>query len=448
MVNFLRFFLGDELTEKPLRIKGAGGGQRSKKLAHVFIGAADPALAKSCRTFKSLNSITSGLIYGQPATYWTPNTFFRDDIRSKNTLRWINALVLDIDEEGLCLLDILDRVNIAGLPRPTMINKTPHGWHVYWAIVPVWAWPKVIKLYESILTDMIKAVDGSDPQVFGPERFFRLPKHVKQFVELRYTLFDFLTWRDINKPFDECRSGGSICYMTKCLSNPAVKYLLEGVEKGTRNNTAFTLALCFKKDDFDLDSTYNALLEWNKRNSPPMPIRILKKTVKSAFNEKWKGPSTLYIENLSGLKFRYRPITPAKARRDRNRNHLKEIQDDIISYISKCGGHVFGQSQETIANKLKVPLRSFKNALKYLRNAGKVIAIITGRGRARESLYALASTIADIIKNRTTKGIPYVNVNQLIEKLLVHTNIHFLGEVVGGSSLWITQILSYVEFNE
>lgn len=437
MDKYFRFFLADQLVDKPSRKKGKGDG-RSKKLGYVYV-ASDPALAKSCRSYATLKKMSAGTVSGEQARYWTPNSFFHGAARSKNTLRWINALVLDIDEDGLCLLDIYDRVNVAGLPRPTMINKTPHGWHVYWAIVPIWAWPRVIKLYESIMVDMINAFEGADNKVFGPERFFRLPGHVKHFEKLRYTIFDFMAWREINYPGDSGRNGGHLCYMTKTLKKPAVKHLLEGVEKGSRNSTAYTLALCFKKDGFDVDSAYGALEEWNKRCSPPMPIKQLKKAVKSAYNGRFNGPSSRYIEALSGMRFKYRPITPAKARRDRKRHHLSEIRDDILNYLYKSGGYVFGQSQEDIAKYLGVPLRSFKIALEYLRAKGKVFAIKKGAGRACKTLYALPGIIVSIVKDRVAKGVPIINFAQFIKNLIVHTDIHLIGEVVGGSSLWITE---------
>lgn len=59
--------------------------------------------------------------------------------------------------------------------------------------------------------------------------------------------------------------------------------LLAGVKHGSRNNTAFFLArfLLFYIG-FDYETTLEIMEKWNTRNRPPMDLRELPATVKSA----------------------------------------------------------------------------------------------------------------------------------------------------------------------
>lgn len=437
--KIFRFFLGDQLTDKPSRRKGPGHGERSKVLAYVFMGASDPGLANSARTYSSLMKIADGDVRGLKATYWTPNTFYRSDERSKKTLRWLNALFIDIDEEGLCVLDVLNRITAAGLPAPTMVNETPHGWHAYWAIEPVRAWPKAVALYDAITRAMVGALVGSDPKAYGAERYVRIPRNVKHFNEVRYLLSDFVSWRDVSEESKPVTEKARVHYITGCLSQPGIKALLEGVESGKRDSSAFTLALAFYKDGFSREEATSNLLEWNKKNEPPLPERIIHQKVKSAYSGKYRGPSSAYVCSLTGISLSYRPITPAKPRKERVRDHLAEIQGDIIRYIENNSGRV-ELSQSEFATVLNVSLSSFKMALKALRRAGKVIALIAGLGRARKAIYALLESISAVIRELVQRGAgQFDKFNQLLQKIMVHSDIHLLDEVVGGFSLGLQQ---------
>lgn len=434
--KIIRFFLNDQLTEKAARRKGPGTGDRSKELAYVFIGAADPALAKSCRSYSTLLKIASGDIHGMPVVYWKPNTFYRGDKPLKANLRWLNALVLDIDEEGLCILDIFDRVRVAGLPEPTLINQTPHGWHVYWSITPARATTKAIALYEALIKAMIRALEGADPNCFSAEKYFRIPANVKHFSEVRYTLSDFIEWRDINEPDPTPpKSTAKIYYISKCLSQPGIREIHKGADDGCRDNSAFTLALAYYKDGFTADEALAALRVWNQDSIPALSESILQSKVKSAYSGRYKGPSDKYVHALTGIHLRYRPITPAKPREERQRDHLSEIREDIIKYIRNNGGRV-ELTQKAFAEVLDVAIRSFKAALKTLRSEGLIVAYISGAGRARQALYAILEAVADVVRDRLTKGNPWSNqygiITQFIQDVLVHTDIHPMGEVVGG----------------
>ncbi|MCL5290576.1 MAG: primase C-terminal domain-containing protein, partial [Firmicutes bacterium] len=389
--------------------------------------------------YGTLMKIVNGEIKGLPAVYWKPNTFFRDDKSQKDCLRWLNALFIDLDEEGLSSLDVFDRVYGAGLPEPTLINETPHGWHIFWAIEQVRAWPEKIKRYEKVARAMVKALEGADPHAASAEKFMRLPRNVKHFSEARYTLEDFEDWQAINE-LDTPTEKARVYYITQCLNHDAIKELLKGVEEGMRDNACFTLALCFYKDGHAQVEAMAALKEWNLKNSPPLPYHVIPQKVRSAYSGKYHGPSGVHVYDLTGIPFNSRPITPAKPREERIRDHLWEVKEDILKYLKDHGGRVGGQSgfsQTFFAELLGVALSTFKTALKSLRKDGKVIAFIKGKGRAKKVVYALLDNVVSIVRERITEGIPWGRsgngkLNHMLQELMVHSDIHSLGVVVGG----------------
>ena len=87
---------------------------------------------KAVRTYGSLFNVSKDY------TYFTPNTFYRNDLRRLSTLRWINAMSVDIDakngeNEGMTLPDVKELITEAGLPMPSLIVQTPSkGFHVHW----------------------------------------------------------------------------------------------------------------------------------------------------------------------------------------------------------------------------------------------------------------------------------------------------------------------------
>ncbi|MBK5514621.1 hypothetical protein JFT70_05480 [Bacillus sp. TH11] len=131
--------------------------------------------AKAVRTYSSLFQAQAS------TTYFTPNTFYRNDQRHAGTLRWLNALVIDIDVKtaknaGMIYPDVMEMVATAGLPTPSLIVQTPSGgFHVYWYLAePRHAFPKVVEHYKRIQQAIAEELSG-DLQAVGAERWFRLP---------------------------------------------------------------------------------------------------------------------------------------------------------------------------------------------------------------------------------------------------------------------------------
>ncbi len=87
---------------------------------------------------------------------------------------------------------------------------------------------------------------------------------------------------------------------TKSDGHADVDELLEGVEKGSRNNSAAAVAghLLTKFDEENWDLAWNTLQAWNQKNDPPLPKDELETTFKSiAKKEKSKEKPFQYIQN-------------------------------------------------------------------------------------------------------------------------------------------------------
>jgi len=121
------------------------------------------------RTYSTLYALS------EKYTYFTPNSFYRNDKREKSSLRWINAFVVDIDIKheqnqnlvadpsiGIDVPTLLDKVESIGLVPPTLVVKTPSGGvHVYWFLDDKKrATTDVCKFYESITSYIAESLGG------------------------------------------------------------------------------------------------------------------------------------------------------------------------------------------------------------------------------------------------------------------------------------------------
>jgi hypothetical protein len=64
---------------------------------------------------------------------------------------------------------------------------------------------------------------------------------------------------------------------------PCIQRLLQGVEEGFRNNSAFALSVYFARRGLNMDQLLSRLFGWNERNAPPLEASELEATVRSAF---------------------------------------------------------------------------------------------------------------------------------------------------------------------
>lgn len=434
-MNAYRAIFGDQLTETPKKQLEKQQNGYNSHLGWVFVCNQFNEKPKAVRTYHSLFGASEAY------TYFTPNTFFRNDQRHAGALRWLNAMVIDIDvkngqNQSMILPDVLDLVTSAGLPEPSLVVSTPSGgFHVYWYYnSPKRAFPKVTELYKHVQVAIAEVLNG-DLQAVGAERWFRMPtaKNMVYQSDNRVSFDELCDWLSIyhEELKEERLERNAVCVGTGgLLSHAAVQQLLKGVSEGQRDNTCYTLALAFKASGYSEKETEARLQEWNCLNDPAMRQIDVKRKVKSAFKKGAPlGPSAYWIRTLSGLPFTYQNWELAKPREDRTYSHLDEWKDDVIQYMKVQGGSISG-SQRTIAQAIKsssdesknIPYSTFKKVIEYLVQIGIIIKNVDGKGRA-------AVTTLTLVKQ--SKVVPFQPKKDR-QKNGLDSNT-FIDQVVGGS---------------
>jgi DNA-binding Lrp family transcriptional regulator len=386
VMGALRFLLADSLSEYPKRRREETELVELNNLAWVFIADRN-FKPQPVRTWSAFQKKFAD------AVYFTPNTFYSRKAKVQNALRWLNAVFVDIDDPYLCGLDVRERCWEVGLPQPMLVAKTPHGLHVYWKIKRVRATPKAVKLYTTVLRAVVAAL-GGDPQAATPEHFMRLPRCILEFAPREYPFAVFCNWyREEYLSGEVLSSGekGPVFIRRDILEHPAVRVLQEGVEKGRRDNTAFTLALCYKVAGYSREETLRELLAWNRRNKPPLPASQVMAKVRSAYKPKYHGPRSKWLSLLSGISFCYRRISRKSAteRRSRKRDRAKE---DFLKLLEVSGGKIVTlRSRLLLADKLGISPATLNRALQELVAEGRITVLTRrlGKGKGAQVVYAL-----------------------------------------------------------
>ncbi|MGP9043233.1 primase C-terminal domain-containing protein [Cytobacillus kochii] len=284
---------------------------------------------------------------------------------------------------------------------------------------------------------------AADSKANGPERYFRVPNSEDSpvvYQTTNYVDFDeFCNWYSIE--LDRRNQEKLKCVIKpgfNLFSHPALLKLLEGVEKGKRDNTCYTLALAYKSIGLSMEEAEQKLHKWNLKNMPALSFVQVHKKVKSAYkNGAPLGPSARYISELSGTPFSYQVWEPKKDRSERKYSHYDEWEEDVLSYLRQRNGKVSG-SQRLIADQItstvnknrKIPFSTFKVVLKRLIDSNKVVKLVEGKGRnAITTLYLQV----EITKENEAPMQPedYQNEDSVVNVLNSYTPI---AEVAGGDS--------------
>lgn len=410
----LRQLYRDQLTEAPKRASQKEQSGPSNHLGWVFV-CNDFAQPKAVRTYSSLFQAHAS------TTYFTPNTFYRNDQRHAGTLRWLNALVIDIDVKtpknaGIIYPDVMEMVTTAGLPTPSLIVQTPSGgFHVYWYLAePRRAFPKVVEHYKRIQQAIAEELSG-DLQAVGAERWFRLPTPQNTIHRSSERIsFDALCDWYSERSEELLHQRKVMVRKQDMMQHPAIQSLLQGVEQGRRDNTCYTLALAFKATGYSEEDTQIYLYAWNERNTPAMRQLDVKRKVKSAFKKGAPlGPSAYWIETLSGMEFKYQLWEGSKPREERTYSHLEEWKEDVLSILRENGGILCGAQRDIAkmicssvdASKI-LSYASFKRIIEILIQERLIIKTVEGKGRAAKTTIKLLQK-HNILHIKTKK--PYFN---------------------------------------
>lgn len=441
--EYLRILYGQHMREMPrMRIRSRKGTRFSydRQRPWVFIGSKHEMKAAS--TFATLLS----MIWDQEldTTYYTPNSFYRNDIRSKWTARWIHALAIDIDQkpyQHISVQDILDRCDEVGLPLPTIIVSTPSGgYHVTWAFdhskASVRATFKTIALFEAVQKS-VALVMNADLQAVGVERIFRLPteKNIRYFRPVAYPFQTFIDWRNEYAPGDEqTYSIQPVFDYYNIMNEPAIRTLYnQDAVIGTREATCFTLALAMKFSGYSLQRALEEIETWwheccEKGGKEPFSLRDAQYKVTYVYSRSHlHGPSAEVVRRLTGVDFHYnyaRIYTGAKPRHERKRSHFAEWKADLLDLIQQEGGSICA-SQKGIAERLGCAVSTLKYVISELEREG-MIRTEKKQGRNGFTRLELAESILSIDMDSTP---------QLFAKEKNSQSQNTMGEGVGGAAV-------------
>ncbi|MGG0494825.1 primase C-terminal domain-containing protein [Priestia megaterium] len=404
----------DQLTNKKKKQSEKQQTGYNNRLGWVFVSKDfTKETTKAVRTYGSLFNVNKDY------TYFTPNTFYRNDLRRLSTLRWINAMSIDIDaknggNEGMTLPDVQESITQAGLPMPSLIVQTPsNGFHVHWFLEqPKRSSDKLNAHYSRIQACIAEMIRG-DVHAVGPERLFRLPTDENTvFHSQNRVSFDTLCeWFQLVQEQDQVdvhtyKKGFCKGY-ENLLKHPAVLKILEGVNKGQRDMACYTLALAYKAAGYDEKQAEEHLHNWNQKNTPQMRQIEVKRKVKSAYNGRFHAPSAKKIRELSGMLFSYVIWEEAKPREERTYSHIEEWEGDVLAFIRAQGGQVSG-SQRDIADQItssvdaqkKIPYATFKKVVARLEEQEIISKKVSGKGRGAST----ELTIIDEVKARRAQS--------------------------------------------
>lgn len=444
--HVLRRFFRSQIQELPSKHKQSGTGH-GYDFGWIYT-------SQDCHTYKACRSYETLDLHAQCNTYYTPNTFYRNDRRAQETLRWLNAVVLDVDtknghNEGLILPDLLDRISAAGLPQPSLIVRTPSGgFHVHFILdQPRKAYSNAVRRYQLLQRTIAEAI-GADLQAIGAERFFRIPNDSNIIFQTDSTVsFDELNdWYWINHV--ESRTGHSRASGRADLSgrgilmHPAFQALLRGVQVGARDQAAYTLALAFKVEGYSDDEAAAKLHAWNELLDIPLPCGQIEKKVKSAFREgAKKGPKASFVTELSGITFQYGPIwEPAKPREERKNSHFDEWANDVIESLKALPGNEIVDSQRKLAAYWGMSLSSFQHVIRMLIESERITVEVTGKGRAAETIIRLVSDEVELSESDLQSSV--VSSKSDVQIFNVpDSNTLILDMEVGGACLLVGQFV-------
>ncbi len=395
MRNLAQQIYGNQLTEYSKKQTQKQKNGYSSRLGWVFVSKDfTKETTKAVRTYGSLFNVSKDY------TYFTPNTFYRNDVRRLSTLRWINAMSVDIDakngeNEGMTLPDVQELITQAGLPMPSLIVQTPSkGFHVHWFLEQSKRASDKLNVHYSRIQTCIAEMLKGDINAIGPERLFRLPTEENTVFhsQERVSFDDLCEWFQLVQEQDQqdvhtYKKGFCKGYET-LLQHPAVLKILEGVNKGQRDMACYTLALAYKAAGYAEKTAEAYLHNWNQKNTPQMRKIEVKRKVKSAYNGRFHAPSAKKIRELSGMLFSYVIWEEAKPREERTYSHIQEWEGDVLAFIRAQGGRVSG-SQRDLAEQItssvnadkKIPYATFKKVIARLEEQEILSKKVSGKGR-------------------------------------------------------------------
>lgn len=199
-----------------------------------------------------------------------------------------NAIYLDFD--GMELTEIQYRIDMAGIPEPSLIVHSGHGYHCYWLLT---------ESAGQEVQPIIKAMQerlNADPKAVDIPRILRVPdtmnlKGEPVQAELinrngrRTPLKTFETILDIKAQAAPETPSESVRELSEIRYN-GLNNMAAGVSKGERNFCAGRIIQTLKRLGYTKQKTTEILFQWNTLNRPRKPAAELKREINVFWHDK------------------------------------------------------------------------------------------------------------------------------------------------------------------
>lgn len=305
-------------------------------------------------------------------SHFTPNIFRKYYYADKNrkmikgfeekNLMQVNTFVVDIDTLKHSVNDILLACMDHSIGLPTFILKTSRGYQVFFVLEqPIYISKErnylsltVAKRIAENIKRSLACIDAD--QYCNDFGFFRMPnsQNIVHFNEIAlYSAKQLIDWsqRQDDNVGRQLYVIPSKQRVSSLLTSEWFHCLLQQNnvkgQKGQigRNNYLFTLALACYQDGRDKRYAFDLLDQFNSNLAQPLDTKNLEVLLESAYSGRYHGPKKEYIEQLIEI---YAPqyanmnisfgqtgwYKHKKARKDRQRSHFDEWEQDIIKWIT------------------------------------------------------------------------------------------------------------------
>ncbi|SHN87893.1 primase C-terminal domain-containing protein [Desulfitobacterium chlororespirans] len=327
-------------------------------------------------------------------TYVTAATFFGRK-RQRRYVRHVLAFVCDFDTPvGTTPEEIIDLYYAAGLPLPELIVATATPGHYQaWNILdePLRLSNDLLRAKTSMIHDAMIEALGADPCAVGVERWVRRPtvENTVYVDDFSRTSWDELCdWYEARRPVKAAKAKTQkVVYIGTLLATPAGRRIQEPVaEKGERNRWAYGLGLCLWDAGVPVQEIHTKMHEWNKGLQKPLTMAEVEKIYRSVLTGRHHA-SPRVLSSITGLSAQIKGWYKWAKPRDRRRDHVSEVKEDIIGDLLSHGS--VHETQKAWAERLGVAYRTLKLAIAQLRKEGSLEAA-TGRGKYAQSSYNLS----------------------------------------------------------
>lgn len=328
-------------------------GDRFEKKDYVLEIYRDFEKVRHCKTIDEL------MYYHKWASHFIPNTFYKWNDRTLENMRCCQWMAFDFElrksnGKAFSPTEVYEIFNQTIGFAPTVIkpSKTVGNYHVFLKHTTINGKTESLYLYKRIQAKIIEII-GTDEGAKGPNHPYSLPtKDQKIFYYGDNTIdFDNLkewwlqTIKEENKKVKfEPMKGSNVVSLTEHMvwNHEAIQKLMNGEFDGSRNEAGFTLALLFyamnKSDKECFEFLKNEWYPNVPQQGKPYRLSELKASVRSAYSEKYHGPSKEKIEALTDVPFNLKIYKGTYVRTEKH--NKKENQQAIFNYFRQQGGSV------------------------------------------------------------------------------------------------------------